>query len=37
MGRQSISFTKPNDAWLKNQVDKEEYPSKNELVNDLIR
>lgn len=37
MARQSISFTKPNDEWLKNQVDNEEYSSKSELVNDLIR
>lgn len=37
MSRQSISFTKPNDEWLKAQVDKEEYSSKSELVNDLIR
>jgi len=37
MARQSISFTKPNDEWLKAQVDNEEYSSKSELVNDLIR
>lgn len=37
MSRQSITFTKPNDEWLKAQVDKEEYSSKSELVNDLIR
>ena len=37
MASQSISFTKPNDQWLKEQVDKEEYSSKSELVNDLIR
>ena len=37
MARQSISFTKPNDEWLKAQVDNEEYSSKTELVNDLIR
>lgn len=37
MSRQSISFTKPNDEWLKAQVDNEEYSSKSELVNDLIR
>lgn len=37
MARQSISFTKPNDEWLKAQVDKEEYSSKSELINDLIR
>ena len=37
MGRQSISFTKPNDEWLKAQIDNEEYSSKSELINDLIR
>ncbi len=37
MARQSISFTRPNDEWLKSQVDKEEYSSKSELINDLIR
>lgn len=37
MPRQSISFTQPNDKWLKNQVDNKEYSSKSELVNDLIR
>ena len=37
MARQSISFTKPNEEWLKAQVDSEEYSSKSELVNDLIR
>ncbi|MCD6331935.1 MAG: hypothetical protein J7L89_01555, partial [Bacteroidales bacterium] len=37
MPRQSISFSKPNNEWLKAQVDNEEYSSKSELVNDLIR
>lgn len=37
MSRQSISFTKPNDDWLKSQVESNEYSSKSELVNDLIR
>ena len=37
MARQSISFTQPNDEWLKSQVDTQEYSSKSELVNDLIR
>jgi len=37
MVRQSISFTKPNDQWLRDQIAKEEYSSKSELVNDLIR
>ena len=37
MSRQSISFTKPNDEWLKEMVKNQEYSSKSELVNDLIR
>lgn len=37
MTRQSISLTKPNDNWLKTQVDSKDYSSKSELVNDLIR
>ena len=37
MTRQSISFTPPNDEWLKAQVDSKEYTSKSEVVNDLIR
>ncbi|WP_420959534.1 ribbon-helix-helix domain-containing protein [Brucella sp. IR073] len=37
MVRQSISLTKPNDDWLKAQVESEEYASKSEVVNDLIR
>jgi antitoxin ParD1/3/4 len=37
MPRQSISFTQPNDDWLKAQVESKEYSSKSELINDLIR
>lgn len=37
MARQSISFSKPNDEWLKSQIENEEYSSKSELVNDLVR
>ena len=37
MARQSISFTEPNDEWLKSQVNSKEYSSKSELVNDLVR
>ncbi len=37
MNRQSITFTKPNDDWLKEMVANQEYSSKSELVNDLIR
>jgi antitoxin ParD1/3/4 len=38
MSRQSISFTDPNTAWLKQKVEDEgEYRSNSEAVNDLIR
>ena len=35
--RQSISLTPPNDEWLRSQVESQEYASKSEVVNDLIR
>jgi antitoxin ParD1/3/4 len=37
MIRQSISLTEPNDAWLRSLVENQEYTSKSEIVNDLIR
>lgn len=37
MTRQSISFTEPNNKWLKAQIDSQEYSSKSEVINDLIR
>ncbi len=37
MTRTSISFTRPNDEWIKSQIESEEYGSKSEVVNDLIR
>ena len=37
MTRQSISFTTPNNNWLNTQVESEEYTSKSDVVNDLIR
>ena len=37
MPRQSITFTPPNDDWLKAQVDSKEYSNKSDVVNDLIR
>lgn len=37
MTRQTVSLTKPNDKWLKAQVENREYSSKSELINDLIR
>ena len=35
--RQSISLTSPNNDWLNRQVDSQEYASKSEVINDLIR
>ncbi len=37
MARQGISLTLPNEEWLRAQVDSEEYTSKSDVVNDLIR
>jgi antitoxin ParD1/3/4 len=37
MIRQSISITAPNDKWLNSLIESEEYSSKSEIVNDLIR
>jgi antitoxin ParD1/3/4 len=37
MTRQSISFTTPNDNWLNSLIESDEYSSKSEIVNDLIR
>lgn len=37
MTRQSISLTPPNEAWLKSQVESEEFASKSEAINALIR
>ena len=37
MTRQSISLTPPNDAWLMAQIESEEFTSKSDVVNDLIR
>ena len=37
MTRQSISLTEPNDEWLKNQVNMEEFSSKSEAINYLIK
>jgi antitoxin ParD1/3/4 len=37
MTRQSISFTEPNDEWLKSLITKQESARKSEIINDLIR
>lgn len=37
MTRQSITLTEPNDKWLKTLIESQEYTSKSEVINDLIR
>lgn len=37
MTRQSITLAKQNDEWLKKQVAEEEFTSKSEVVNYLIK
>ena len=37
MTRLSISLTKQNDEWLKGQVEEEEFNSKSEAINHLIK
>ncbi len=37
LNNKSISFIEPNDEWMKNQIDLNEYSSKIELAIDLIR
>lgn len=37
MVRQSISITTPNDKWLNSLIASEEYSSKSEVLNDLMR
>lgn len=37
MGRQTITVNEPNDRWMKEKIQGNEYASKSELINDLIR
>ena len=37
MTRASISLTAPNDAWIQSQIESQEFASRSEVVNDLIR
>jgi antitoxin ParD1/3/4 len=37
MSKQSITLTEPNDEWLKKLVESQEYTSKSEIINDLIK
>jgi len=37
MTRQSVSLSKKNDEWLKKQIEEEEFNSKSEAINYLIK
>jgi len=37
MSRTSISFTPPNEKWIQEQIDSQEFTSKSDVINDLIR
>ncbi|MHA1566795.1 MAG: type II toxin-antitoxin system ParD family antitoxin [Alphaproteobacteria bacterium] len=37
MARASISISPPNDEWIQSQIESEEFSSRSEVVNDLIR
>ncbi len=37
MARQTITVNEPNDRWMKEKIQENEYASKSELINDLIR
>jgi len=37
MPRISISFTPPNEKWVQEQIDSQEFTSKSDVINDLIR
>ncbi len=37
MTRASISLTVPNDKWIQSQIKSEEFSSRSEVVNDLVR
>lgn len=37
MARQTISVNEPNDRWMREKIEGNEYASKSELINDLIR
>jgi len=37
MARQTITVNEPNDRWMKEKIKGNEYSSKSELINDLIR
>ena len=37
MARQKITVNESNDRWMKEKIQGNEYASKSELINDLIR
>ena len=37
MARQTITVNEPNERWMREKIEENEYSSKSELINDLIR
>lgn len=37
MTRASVSISPPNDEWIQAQIESEEFSSRSEVINDLIR
>ena len=37
MTRASISISRPNDEWIQAQIESEEFSSRSEVINSLIR
>ena len=37
MPRTSISFRPPNEKWIQEQIESQEFTSKSDVINDLIR
>ncbi|WP_424930263.1 ribbon-helix-helix domain-containing protein [Amaricoccus tamworthensis] len=35
--RASLSITEPNERWIQSRIDSQEFSSRSEVVNDLIR
>lgn len=37
MTRATISISPPNDEWIQSQIESEEFSSRSDVINDLIR
>ena len=35
--RATLSISKPNEQWIQSQIDSQEFSSRSEVINDLIR